>query len=70
MKARRQRQLAKNWVDAFNGDSSEMNKIDNERRTLLVNGARYGNKRKAVALLKRIERRVIRRELNGHIPEE
>ena len=69
-KARKQRQLAKTYVAAFNGDSSEINKIHNEQREVGHGGIRYGNKRKAVALLKRIERRVIRRELNGNIPQE
>lgn len=70
VKARRMRELGKAFGEAFNGDSSEMNKIRGEMNTLLVDGARYGNRRKDIASTKVLERRAERKRLNRQNPEE
>ena len=70
MKARKQRQLAKAWLYAFNNDSSEINKLNNERRELGPTSIRYGNKRKAMAETKVIDRRRSRRLLNSKVESE
>lgn len=70
IKARRMRELGKAWATAFNGDSSPMNKIRGEMNSLLVDGSRYGNKRKYMAETKVLERRAERKRLNSQKPEE
>lgn len=57
VKARRMRELGKAWSEAFNNDSSELNKIRGEMSTILVDGARYGNRRKDIASTKVLDRR-------------
>lgn len=64
IKARRMRELGKAWATAFNGDSSGLNKIRGEMSTILVDGARYGNRRKDIASTKVLERRAERKRIN------
>jgi hypothetical protein len=64
------RELGKAWAHAFNNDSSELNKIRGEMSTILVDGRRYGNKRKHMAETKVLERRAARKRLNGQPLDE
>lgn len=65
IKARKQRQMAKTFVDRFNSkDLSDINKFHNEQRSIQIDGARYGNKRKYMAETKVLNRRRARKIQN------
>jgi hypothetical protein len=70
VKARRMRELGKAWSAAYKEDSSGINKIRDEMSNLLVDGSRYGNRRKDIAETKVIDRRRERKIRNRQPLEE